>query len=99
MLSVSFDLSNPRRPKDTRENILQTKEFTVNIISEPFIEAANSTAVESPADMNEWLLSGLTQAKSVSARPFLKCYGCWQVLGQVGRLKDRLSPGCFVRTS
>ncbi|KAF9451932.1 hypothetical protein P691DRAFT_806024 [Macrolepiota fuliginosa MF-IS2] len=44
MLSVSFALS-ARRPKDTRENILQTKEFTVNIISEPFIEAANSTSV------------------------------------------------------
>lgn len=65
MLSVSFALSQ-RRPKDTRENILQTKEFTVNIISEPFIEAANSTSVESPADMNEWVLSGLTPAKSVS---------------------------------
>lgn len=68
LLSVSFALSQ-RRPKDSRENILQTKEFTVNIISEPFIEAANSTSVESPAGMNEWLLSGLTPAKSVLVKP------------------------------
>lgn len=34
LLSVSFSLS-PRRPKDTRENIKDTKEFVVNMISEP----------------------------------------------------------------
>ncbi|KXN85375.1 hypothetical protein AN958_11475 [Leucoagaricus sp. SymC.cos] len=68
MLSVSFALSQ-RRPKDSRENILETKQFTVNIISESFIEAANSTSVESPADMNEWLLSGLTPAPSVLVKP------------------------------
>jgi flavin reductase (DIM6/NTAB) family NADH-FMN oxidoreductase RutF len=68
MLSISFLLSQ-RRPKDTRENILRTKEFTVNIISEPFVHAANATAVESPADTNEWLLAGLTPAKSVGIGP------------------------------
>lgn len=66
MVSISFALS-PRRPKDTRENILATKKFTVNIISEPFIEAANSTSVESPADTDEWLISGLTMEPSVSS--------------------------------
>jgi flavin reductase (DIM6/NTAB) family NADH-FMN oxidoreductase RutF len=65
LLSISFQLS-PRRPKDTRENILATKEFTVNIISEPFAEAANSTAVDAPADVDEWIISGLTKAVSVS---------------------------------
>ncbi|KAJ8503133.1 hypothetical protein ONZ45_g11133 [Pleurotus djamor] len=55
LLSVSFSLS-PRRPKDTRENILATKKFTVNIVSDHFIEAANSTSLEAPADVNEWIL-------------------------------------------
>lgn len=68
MLSISFLLSR-RRPKDTRENILQTKEFTVNIISEPLVHAANATSVESPANTNEWLLAGLTPAQSVGIYP------------------------------
>jgi flavin reductase (DIM6/NTAB) family NADH-FMN oxidoreductase RutF len=65
LLSISFSLS-PRRPKDTKENILATKEFTVSMISEPFIEAANITSVEAPADVDEWDISGLTKASSVS---------------------------------
>lgn len=89
MLSVSFALSQ-RRLKDSRENILLTKEFTVNIISEPFIEAANSTSVESPADMNEWLLSGLTPAKSVSV-PLHFPLLCYKFGGF--EAQDCLSPG------
>jgi len=54
------------RPKDTKENILATKEFTVSMISEPFIEAANIASVDAPADVNEWDVSGLTEASSVS---------------------------------
>jgi flavin reductase (DIM6/NTAB) family NADH-FMN oxidoreductase RutF len=65
MISLSFSLSN-RRPKDTRDNILNSKEFTVSIISEPFVEAANSTSVESSADHDEWIFSGLTKESSVS---------------------------------
>ena len=61
---VSCTLS-PRRPKDTRENILNTNEFVVNLISEPFVEAANSTSVEAPAEIDEWLVSGLTGEPSV----------------------------------
>jgi flavin reductase (DIM6/NTAB) family NADH-FMN oxidoreductase RutF len=53
------------RPKDTRENILATKEFVVSLIGEPFIEAANSCAVEAPAYVDEWLVSGLTGIPSV----------------------------------
>ncbi|KAK0461177.1 uncharacterized protein EV420DRAFT_1477994 [Desarmillaria tabescens] len=57
MLSISFSLSS-RRKKDTRENVLATKEFTVNIISQAFVEAANITSVES-SEADEWVLSGL----------------------------------------
>ncbi|KAF5370790.1 hypothetical protein D9758_002001 [Tetrapyrgos nigripes] len=68
LLSISFSLS-PRRPKDTRENILNTKQFTVNIISEEFAEAANITSVESPASNDEWKLSGLTMEPSTEVKP------------------------------
>ncbi|KAI9509497.1 hypothetical protein F5148DRAFT_749520 [Russula earlei] len=68
IISLSFRLS-PRQPKDTRENILATKQFVVNLISEPFIEAANATSVEAPADVSEWDISGLTQEPSVHVKP------------------------------
>jgi hypothetical protein len=67
IVSVSFKLA-PRISKNTRDNILATKEFVVNLISEPFVEAANETSVEAPADVSEWDISGLTQEPSVSKR-------------------------------
>ncbi|VDB96176.1 unnamed protein product [Peniophora sp. CBMAI 1063] len=68
LVMVSCTLS-PRRPKDTRENILNTNEFVVNLISEPFVEAANSTSVEAPAEIDEWLVSGLTGEPSEQVMP------------------------------
>ncbi|ESK97135.1 flavoprotein oxygenase [Moniliophthora roreri MCA 2997] len=68
LLSISFTL--PRnRPKDTRENILNTKEFTVNIVSEHFVEASNACSVEAPAPVDEWIVSGLTMEPSQSVKP------------------------------
>ncbi|KDR75814.1 hypothetical protein GALMADRAFT_97726 [Galerina marginata CBS 339.88] len=68
LLSISFSLST-RRPKDTRNNILATNEFTVNIISEAFAEAANATSVESPANTDEWIISGLNKEQSTLVKP------------------------------
>lgn len=68
MVSLSFSLST-RRPKDTRNNIIATKEFTISIISEAFAEAANSTSVESPAHTDEWIISGLTKEDSTLVKP------------------------------
>ncbi|KAF8967834.1 hypothetical protein BDZ97DRAFT_1976813 [Flammula alnicola] len=68
MVSVSFSLST-RRPKNTRNNIVATKEFTISIISEPFAEAANATSVGCPADKDEWIISGLTKENSTVVKP------------------------------
>jgi len=68
IISVSFRLL-PRQPKNTRDNILATKQFVVNLISEPFVEAANETSVEAPADVSEWDISGLTQEPSLHVKP------------------------------
>jgi flavin reductase (DIM6/NTAB) family NADH-FMN oxidoreductase RutF len=46
--------------KDTLHNLLETKECVINIISEHFIEAANSTSVNAPYGASEWDVSGLT---------------------------------------
>ncbi|KAG5988350.1 hypothetical protein E4U43_004780 [Claviceps pusilla] len=48
------------RPKDSLRNLVHTREAVINIISEPFIEAANATSVDSPPDVSEWEVSGLT---------------------------------------
>ncbi|KAK8865654.1 hypothetical protein IAR55_000799 [Kwoniella newhampshirensis] len=55
--------------KDTSHNIKAQKEFCVSIISEPFLEAANYTAIDAPYDVDEWALSGLTQRPSETVKP------------------------------
>jgi flavin reductase (DIM6/NTAB) family NADH-FMN oxidoreductase RutF len=46
--------------KDTLRNLRESGECVINIISEGFLEAANSTAVNAPLGDNEWAVSGLT---------------------------------------
>lgn len=55
----------PTRRKDSAQNIRDTKEFTVNIISEPWIEQANACSIDCPPEISEWDISGLTKEPSV----------------------------------
>lgn len=55
--------------KDTLVNILETKEFVINIISEWFIEAANHTCGNFDYGVNELHLSGLTPQPSTKIKP------------------------------
>lgn len=68
MISVSINTRGDA-PKDTAKNIMETKEFTVNIIAEPFVEAANFTSVEAPEYFDEWIGSGLTREPSTIIKP------------------------------
>lgn len=52
--------------KDSLRNLLDTRECTINVISEHFLEAANATAINAPYGISEWPLSGLTQAPCTS---------------------------------
>ncbi|KAH9941434.1 hypothetical protein B0H21DRAFT_780159 [Amylocystis lapponica] len=68
LVSISVENRHPENtPKDTAANIKETKQFVVNIISEPFIQNANATCVNSPPDFSEWDMSGLTKEPSVNA--------------------------------
>ena len=69
LVSVSFSQA-ATRDRDTSLHIRETKTFTVNIISEPFVEAANWTSVDAPFDVSEWKGSGLTPEPSVCDEPF-----------------------------
>ncbi|KAK7693435.1 hypothetical protein QCA50_003003 [Cerrena zonata] len=57
------------KDKDTSANIQETKEFTVNIISVPFVDNANACSIDAPHDVSEWPISGLTKAPSVHVKP------------------------------
>ncbi|KAI8968828.1 hypothetical protein BD414DRAFT_503668 [Trametes punicea] len=68
LISVSCAAGAKGGLKDTARNIKATKGFTVNIISEPFIENANVTSLDAPADVSEWPLSGLTKEPSIHVK-------------------------------
>lgn len=46
--------------KDSLRNLIDTGECVINIISEGFVEAANSCSVDAPHGVSEWDVSGLT---------------------------------------
>ncbi|KAG1721619.1 hypothetical protein EDD22DRAFT_746699, partial [Suillus occidentalis] len=68
IISFACNHSGPGRVKDTIANLKNSQVFTVNIISEPFVENANATAIDAPPDFDEWTLSGLTKAKCVQIK-------------------------------
>lgn len=55
--------------KDTLRNILATKEFVVNIVSEEFAEQMNAAAAEVAPEVDEFALTGLTPVASERVRP------------------------------
>lgn len=65
MVSIQASAKSANGLKDTSSNIKDTKEFCCSIISEPFLEAANFTAIDAPGDVEEWDLSGLTKRESM----------------------------------
>lgn len=69
----------PNGHKDSCQNLLDTKEATINIISEWFIEAANSCAIAAPPDVDEWLVSGLTPLESDVVKPAHVAESCFSV--------------------
>ena len=67
MVSV---LAHPdARLKDTAHNILATKEFVINLVSEIFAEAMNITCIDAPPGINELELANLKTAASVKVKP------------------------------
>jgi flavin reductase (DIM6/NTAB) family NADH-FMN oxidoreductase RutF len=57
------------RSKDTLRNIIATKEFVVNIVSEEFAEKMNLTSADVAPEVDEFELSRLTPVVSELVRP------------------------------
>lgn len=67
MISV---LAHPeQRLKDTASNILATKEFVLNLVSESIAEAMNITCIDAPPGTNELELAKLETTSSVKVKP------------------------------
>lgn len=87
---------SPSAPKDTLRNLSEQGECTLNIISEHFVEAANSTSVDSPHGVSEWALSGLTQAPSDLVKPPRVGEAIFTVEGKLTKIEEiesRAKPG------
>jgi flavin reductase (DIM6/NTAB) family NADH-FMN oxidoreductase RutF len=59
----------PPLAKDTLRNILATREFVVNIVSEEFVERMNATSAQVGPEVDEFELSGLTPIASDLVKP------------------------------
>ena len=69
VVGIGIGSHEPGRPKDTRANILETKQFVVNLVSEQVAEAMNITAIEFPREVEELKQAGLTTAPSLRVKP------------------------------
>ena len=56
--------------KDTLTNVLVTKEFVVNMVTEDNVEKMNRTSEIVAPEINEFELAGLTPVPSVKVKPF-----------------------------
>ncbi|KAI9675690.1 MAG: hypothetical protein M1817_001057 [Caeruleum heppii] len=83
-------------PKDTLKNLKESGECTINMISEHFLEAANSTSIDAPYGVSEWTLSGLTPAPSSKvkcSRVQESIFSVEGVLMETKEFESRVTPG------
>jgi len=69
VVGIGISSHDPGRPKDTRRNIRETKQFVVNLVSDENAEAMNITAIEFEPGINELAQAGLTTIPSVHVKP------------------------------
>lgn len=55
--------------KDTYQNIMATKQYVINIATEPLAEAMNLSSTELPPEADEFEVAGLTPASSERVKP------------------------------
>jgi len=69
VIGIGVGRHSSGRSKDTRTNIVETREFVVNLVSEATASSMNVTAIEFAPDVNELLEAGLTTAASARVKP------------------------------
>ncbi|KAJ5458596.1 hypothetical protein N7475_009984 [Penicillium sp. IBT 31633x] len=82
--------------KDSLKNLKETGECVINIISEHFVEAANSTSINAPYGVSEWEISGLHQAPTSVVKPARVKESVLSIEGKLVETKEfesRVTPG------
>jgi flavin reductase (DIM6/NTAB) family NADH-FMN oxidoreductase RutF len=69
VVGIGIGSHSPSRAKDTRANILETRQFVVNLVSESNAEAMNITAIEFGSSVDELEQAGLTPVPSTLVKP------------------------------
>lgn len=69
IVGIGISSHEPGRPKDTRQNIRETREFVVNLVSEEVAAAMNITAIEFEANVDELAQAQLKTIASVHVKP------------------------------
>jgi flavin reductase (DIM6/NTAB) family NADH-FMN oxidoreductase RutF len=69
VVGIGISSHEPGRPKDTRRNIVQTREFVVNLVPEEAAAAMNITAIEFEPGVNELAEAQLTTVPSIYVKP------------------------------
>lgn len=69
VVGIGIGQHDPGRPKDTRRNIAETRQFVVNLVSEEVAEKMNITAIEFEAGVDELSHAGLHTVPSVHVKP------------------------------
>jgi flavin reductase (DIM6/NTAB) family NADH-FMN oxidoreductase RutF len=69
VVGIGIGSHDPGRPKDTRQNISDTGQFVVNLVSEEARERMNITAIEFEREVSEPHEAGLATVASVHVKP------------------------------
>ena len=69
VVGIGIGSHEPSRPKDTRRNIRETREFVVNLVSEEAAPLMNVTAIEFEPSVNELAEAQLVTLPSVHVKP------------------------------
>jgi flavin reductase (DIM6/NTAB) family NADH-FMN oxidoreductase RutF len=69
--SVAFapNIETFGKPKDTLVNIIETGEYTINVVSHNILEQMNQASYRYPHGVSEWEKTGLTMAPAIKVRP------------------------------
>ncbi len=99
----SVRLEDPQRGlsahKDTLRNIVATREFVINVVTEAMAETMNATSAQVPPDVDEFDLAGLTAIASEVVKPPRVAESPVQMecrLHQVVEVSDRPAGGSVV---